>query len=420
MPLLHVNLWKVWFMVFLGLLVYAAGGTYFLDKNHMGIEYDFMASIKASFQLIFFFDASQYIPKTGFGSFFIRSIYVTSGGLLISAIYLSLKPIFVSDNQHDENDRNQAHLLVEKYGNSALDYFKYYPDKLFYFQNNGFVAYKIQNNYAIVLELPVCKNDFDMLNTLKGFEKFARQNNLRTFYFRVPENSLEWFRSLQKKALFIGQEAVLNLETFSLSGSKMHPLRNAINKSKKLGYTSHVYPPPIKDGLIQKLKQVSDEWLKKPGKKETIFSQGMFLPELLKETTVLTIENLEEKVVAFLNIIPDFVKGEGTYDLIRTADDAPTGIIYFLLTETFGNFKQQGIFKVNMGLVAFAGISEPKNMSERSIKFALESLKPLNHLKGQYLFKDKFNPKWVNKYLVYDSEFDLINFPAILKAVSRV
>jgi phosphatidylglycerol lysyltransferase len=133
----------------------------------------------------------------------------------------------------------------------------------------------------------------------------------------------------------------------------------------------------------------------------------------------MTIENAEEKIVAFLNIVPDYVKNEGTYDLIRVADDAPTGIIYFLLTEMFEYFKRQEITKVNLGMVAFAGFSEAKTMSERSMKFALESLKPLNHFKGQYSFKDKFKPDWLNKYLIYDSEYDLINFPAVLKSVSK-
>lgn len=271
-----------------------------------------------------------------------------------------------------------------------------------------------------MLELPVCESVSAQKKLLKKFENYALENGLRTFYYRIPEDWTKWFSRLNKKNLLIGQEAILDLETFSLSGSKMHPLRNAINKAKKEGYTFHVYPHPVKDGIIQKLKQVSDEWLHKPGKTESIFSQGMFLPELLKETTILTIENSEEKIVAFLNIIPDYVNSEGTYDLIRTSDSAPTGIIYFLLTEMFEYFRQQGISKVNLGMVAFTGNTEARNMAERSIKFALENLKPLSHFKGLYLFKEKFNPEWVKKYLAYDSDYDLIYFPAILKGVSKM
>jgi len=419
-PLLRANLWKVWMVTLLALVIYAVGGTFFLEKSHMGIEYDFIDSIRASFQLVFMFNASKYIPQTNFGHFFIMSVYLFSGALLVSAIYLSLRPIFDNDDvQSNENEFSHARLLVQNYGKSALDYFKYYPDKLFYFNDDGFVAYKIHRNFAVVLELPVCETDEAAKNLLNEFETFASDSGLRAFYYRVPESSIDWFRELNKKALFIGQEAILDLDTFTLSGSKMHPIRNAINKAKKLGYTFHVYPPQIKDGMVQKLKQVSDDWLKKPGKTETVFSQGMFLPDVVKKTTIMTIENPEEKVVAFLNLIPDYVHGEGTYDLVRITEDAPTGIIYFLLTEMFEYFKQNGITKVNLGMVAFAGMPEPKSMAERSMKFALDNLKSLNHFKGQFLFKDKFNPDWVRKYLIYDSEYDLINFPTIMRGVSK-
>ncbi len=419
MPLLRKNWWKIWLIGLITLVVCAVGGTYFLERIHMGMDYNFINSIKASFRLIFLFDASGYFPRSNFGHYFIYFIYMFSGALLVSAIFISLRPIFSFDVAGQENDISHARLFVQNYGKSALDYFKYYPDKLLFFNDNGFLAYKIEGSYAVVLELPVCESDEYVISLLKEFEQFCYGNGLRTFYYRVPEESTEIFRQLKKKVLFIGKEAVLNLETFSLTGSKMHPLRNAINKAKKIGYTFHIYPPEIKDGVLQKLQQVSDSWLKNPGKTEMIFSQGMFLPELVKKTTVMTIENPEEKIVAFLNIVPDYVKGEGTYDLIRITDDAPTGIIYFLLTEMFEYFKGQGIVKVNLGMVAFAGMEDAKTMAERSIKFALDRIKSLSHFKGQYQFKDKFSPEWVNKYLIYDSEYDLVQFPAVLRGVSK-
>ncbi len=418
-PLLQANLWRVWLVALLTLVIYAIGGTFFLEKNHMGMEYDFIDSVKASFQLVFMFDPSEYIPRTNFGHFFITSVYIFSGTLLVSAIYLSLRPIFDNDAKSNESEFSHARLLVQNFGKSALDYFKYYPDKLFFFTDDGFLAYKVHKNFAVVLELPVCETGEAAKRLLNDFEIYVADNGLRAFYYRVPEESINWFKEMEKKALFIGQEAILDLEAFSLGGSKMHPIRNAINKAKKLGYTFHMYPPQVKDGVMQKLKQVSDDWLRKPGKTESVFSQGMFLPDVIRKTTIMTIENPEEKVVAFLNVIPDHAAEEGTYDLVRIAEDAPTGIIYFLLTEMFEYFKQNGVKKVNLGLVAFAGMPEPKSMAERSMKFALDNLKPLNHFKGQYLFKEKFNPEWVRKYLIYDSEYDLINFPVIMKGVSK-
>jgi len=419
MPVYRQNWWKIWVVGLLILILSAVGGTYFLEKTHMGMDYSFIESIQASFRLIFLFDASGYLPQSSFGHFFVLFIYVFSIVLLVTAILFSLHPIFFTDSAEEEKDINHARLLVQNYGSSALDYFKYYPDKLLFFSNDGFLAYKIQGSYAVVLELPICSSKEAILPLIEEFEKYCYGNGLRTFYYRVSESSLEMFRRLKKKVLVIGQEAILDLDTFSLSGSKMHPLRNAINKAKKTGYTFHIYPPEIKDGVLQKLQHVSDQWLKTPGKKEMVFSQGMFIPEMIEKTTVLSIENEEEKIVAFLNIIPDYVKGEGTYDLIRMTEDAPTGIVYFLLTEMFEWMKQQGLSKVNLGMVAFAGIDEAKTVTEKSMKFAQEKLRSLQHFKGQFQFKDKFDPVWVKKYLVYDMDYDLVQFPAVLKGVSK-
>ena len=79
----------------------------------------------------------------------------------------------------------------------------------------------------------------------------------------------------------------------------------------------------MRDGLIQKLKAVSDEWLRLTEREEIIFSQGMFVEKEIKEQTVISIENSEEKIIAFLNVIPDYVKDEGTYDLLRKTAFSP-------------------------------------------------------------------------------------------------
>jgi len=158
-PLFRASWWKIWMVALITLFIFTVGATYFLEKNHMGFDYSFFDAVKASFQIIFFFDASNYIPKTVFGHYFIVSIYLFSGGLLISALFLSLKPIFQHIKESNENEISHAKLLVKSYGNSALDYFKYYHDKLFFFNNDGFLAYKIHQNYAVVLELPVCETE---------------------------------------------------------------------------------------------------------------------------------------------------------------------------------------------------------------------------------------------------------------------
>ena len=242
---------------------------------------------------------------------------------------------------------------------------------------------------------------------------------MRSIYYRIPENDLKIYFLLKKKSLFIGQEAVVDLSTFTLEGGAKKSLRNAISKVKEKGFKISVHTAPIKDGLLQKIKSVSDEWLTNTGKSEMIFSQGMFDWDELKQQTIITVENSEEKVVAFLNIIPDYAKGEGTYDLIRKTNDAPNGIMDFLLVELFTYLKSKGYTSVNLGFAAMSGIEEAHTFPEKSMKFAYERIHFFSHYKGLRDFKEKFSPIWYNKYLIYTHDYDLLQVPIVLNKVIK-
>ncbi len=242
---------------------------------------------------------------------------------------------------------------------------------------------------------------------------------MKSIYYRVSEEALPIYKKLHLKELFIGQEGIVNVSSFTLSGNKKKSLRNAINKVKAQGNKAILYNPPIKDGLLQKVKSVSDEWLIDTGRKEIVFSQGMFLWDELKKQTLLTIENEEEKIIAFINIIPDYAKNEITYDLIRKTKDAPNGVLDYLLVELFNYAKTKQIDYVNLGFAPLSGLNDPHTFPEKSMKFAYEKIKSFAQYKGLREYKDKFNPLWYNKYLIYQHDYDLLQIPSVLTNVIK-
>ncbi len=155
------------------------------------------------------------------------------------------------------------------------------------------------------------------------------------------------------------------------------------------------------------------------GRKEIIFSQGMFAWEELKQQTIITVENAEEKIIAFLNIIPDYAKGEATYDLMRKTKDAPNGVMDFIMIELFNYLKSQNFSYVNLGFAPISGMNDPHTFTERSMKFAYEKIKSFSHFKGMREYKEKFEPVWYNKYLIYQDDYDLLQVPAVLSKVIK-
>jgi len=400
-------------------LAYGVLGFYFIDKRHFGIDFHIDQAVKAVLELFFLIDDKALAPKTAFGERFEDSIYISGSLLILFVIFSLLRPYF-SKPYNSKEDFEVATALLKQYGHSALDYFKTYPDKLLFFNEDrtAFISFKITRHFAIVLEDPVAENDELSMEIVKGFEVFCQENGFISAYYRVPESSLDFYKSLGKKWIPIGEEAVLNLNTFTMDGGKMKTTRSAVNRLSAEGFELKVYHNPIKLGLLQKLEKVSEEWLEELNQKEVAFTQGVFDASILKEQVILTIEDQEEKVYAFLNLIPDYAPGEATYDLIRKVSDAPNGILDMLLAKTFLYLKTEGYQSVNMGLAPLSGM-EDVNVTQKTIKYAYDNFKIFGQFKGLRKYKDKFLPSWNKKYLIYSNNYHLLQVPRALKRVSE-
>jgi phosphatidylglycerol lysyltransferase len=314
-----------------------------------------------------------------------------------------------------------ANRLLKEHGNSALDYFKTSADKLIFFSesNKAFISYRISGNFAVVLEDPVAENREEMKTCIFEFDRYCYESGMKSIYYRVPEESLEIYKHLRKKNLFLGQEGIVDLTTFKLEGGAKKPMRNAINKVIDRGFKATIHEAPVKDGILQKIKSVSDEWLNDMERTEIIFSQGMFDWDELKQQTIITVESPEEKIVAFLNIIPDYAKDEATYDLIRKTKDAPNGVMDFILVELFKYLKSQQVTYVNLGFAPMSGLDDPHTFPEKSMKFAYEKIRSFSHYKGLREYKEKFDPVWHNKYLIYQHDYELLQVPTVLTNVIK-
>ena len=401
-------------------MLYGVVGFYFLDKRHFHIDFNIFQSFRYTLQNFFLIGSRDLIPHDAFARDFIYLIKISGFASIAFLIYSLVRP-YVFRITPEEEEIARAKSLTKQYGNSAVDYFKTYSDKLIFTPTeiNAFISYRVSRNFAVVLENPVAENREEMKKCIVSFSKYAYENGLKEIYYRVPKESLPVYNELSRKSLFLGQEGVVDLSSFSLEGGDKKSIRNALNKIKEQGYTTHVNTPPLRDGLMQKLKAVSDEWLKLTEREEIIFSQGMFVEREIKDQTVISVENSEEKIIAFLNIIPDHVKNEGTYDLLRKTADAPNGIMDYILLELFKYFKDNGIQYINLGFAPMSGLDDPHNFTEKSMKFAYEKIRSFSHYKGQRDYKDKFNPIWNDKYLIYSNDYDLLQVPGVLARVIK-
>ena len=406
-------------LVLFAILIFDFFSFYLIDKQHFGIDFTWSQSIYYTLQSFLLFYTDLPKPATAFGQDFISITKFLGFISWIFFIFALLIP-FKFDFENEENEENSAQELLNKYGNSALDFFKISKDKSLYFSENreGFVSFKIANNFAVVLEEPVCDEE-DKLYILKEFEAFCKNKGLKPIYYRAPETNLFLFKSLKKQKLLIGQEALVDVQNFSLQGKDRKSLRNGINSISKKGFVSEVFEAPHSDRFMAELKSISDEWLQEFDKKESVFSQGSFEEEELKNQTIIGIKDETGNLQAFLNIIPDFAPEESTYDLIRKRKEAPGGCLDVLIVSLIEYSKEKNLKYLNMGLTPMTGIEAPDNPVEQIMKYAYHRVGSLKHFQTLRFFKEKYATIWENKFLIYNNDFELLQIPAALNKVMK-
>ncbi|WP_264526324.1 phosphatidylglycerol lysyltransferase domain-containing protein [Flavobacterium sp. N502536] len=253
-------------------LLYGILGFYFLDKKHFDIDFHWQESIKYALQNFFLIGSSDLVPLDRFARHFLLSINIC-GFLSIAFLVFALIRPYTIKKGAVEDDFLSASELLKQYGTSSLDYFKTYDDKNIFIAKSkkSFLAYRVADNFAVVLENPVAASADEIKQCIVEFDVYCYENGLRSIYYRVPEDNLELFASLHKKNLFIGQEAVVDLSVFTMEGGAKKSLRNAISKVKEKGFQTTIHNAPVKDGLLQKIKAVSDEWLASTGEVKLFF-----------------------------------------------------------------------------------------------------------------------------------------------------
>lgn len=392
---------------------------YYVNKRHFGVDFTWQQSIYHTFKSFLLVKDDTLHPLTEFGRefiWFIRSLEILLYGFILYCLIKPEKTIIQSGSEA----RKRANFLISQFGNSAVDYFKTYPDKLIFLSeiHQAFIAYRIAGGFAIVLEEPVCAPE-NKVDVLQEFDRHCKKMGLKPVFYRVDEDSIPWFNKLRKNKLLIGQEAIIDVRHFTLEGKDKKSLRNGLNSLQKKGYTINLHQPPYTDKFLQDLKQVSTNWLTEFNKREQVFSQGMFNIKELKGHDIITVSDTEGNINAFLNIIPSYAEEEITYDLIRKTKDAPGAVMDALIVELINYAIKHGKEYINLGLVPMTGISHPENTAETIMKMASEKIRHFQHYHGLRNFKEKYASFWENKYIVYDNDFDLLQLPIALNTVMK-
>ena len=362
----------------------------------------------------------SFEPQTRLAAWFIESVYITVLLSMVLSVIFLLRPVIIRQSA-SHTDWQKAATLVERYGNSGLSCFTILGDKQFYFEGeDAFVSYKPLLGVGLALGDPIGEEK-RIAKAIQGFKDHCSQNAWKAVFYQTLPDHLDQYRDAGFQVTAIGQEAIIDLHSFSLQGKAAKPLRLRLNRLSKLGYVSKVYEAPQSPDFIKQLEGISDDWLRSKKGSEKDFSLGSFTYDYIGGSDIITIEDSLGTIVAFANLVSEYQKNELTFDLMRYSQAAPEDTMTNLILHLVSHAKAQGYDSLNLGLVALAGLENATTRAEKLLHYAYEHLNQFYNFKGLYEFKDKFDPRWETRYLIYPKKGDLLQaLEAIALADSSV
>ena len=400
-------------------LAYGVAGFYLLDR-HFSVNFGLWAATRQTVVMFTQFYNPGLLPVTKFGSFFANSIYVVGAVTFAYALYMLLRPVFFH-HPATNAEREQARMIVEKYGHSSLARLVLIDDKRYFFTSGGSViGYALVGRIAVALGDPIGP-PADLQLAVLAFEELCERNDwLPVFYQTLPE-TLEIYKLIGFDALCIGYEGIVNLDDFTLEGKESKPLRAPVNKLTKAGYTLAVHQPPIPNDLLAELRSISDEWLTTMHGSEKRFSLGWFDDEYIRSSQIAAVHAPEGWISAFTNLVPEYQADEISIDLMRRRKEIENGTMEFLFVSLFQWAKSNGYHKFDLGLSSLYGVGEQVNdpTIERVLHFVYEHVNQFYNFKGLHAFKEKFHPTWSPRYLIYTGVANLASaWLAVVRANS--
>jgi phosphatidylglycerol lysyltransferase len=232
------------------------------------------------------------------------------------------------------------------------------------------------------------------------FHELADRHGGRTVFYEVHRDNLPIYIDLGLSLLKLGEEAVVDLKTFSLDGGERRALRRAHRDALKRGASFEFVDAEALPALLPMLTSISHDWLESKHTREKGFSLGRFDPAYLTNFPAALVR-IDGKIVAFTNVWRGANQHELSVDLIRFAKDAPSGMMDYLFIELMRWGRTAGYATFTLGMAPLSGLQSRQlaPLWSRAGALLYRHGEHFYNFRGLRQYKEKFDPAWTPRYL---------------------
>jgi lysylphosphatidylglycerol synthetase-like protein (DUF2156 family) len=355
--------------------------------------------------------------------FLAPSLLAIGLSLVAITLFLLTRPVVDRRLTSGRAAEFRARDIVRRHGISTLDYFALRSDKRWFFHRDSLVAYAVYGGVCLISPDPIGPRN-EREQVWGAFRRFADSHGWVTAVMGSGEDWLSIYRDSGMHNIYLGDEAVVKVQGFTLAGGDMKGLRQAHNRIKKNGYTATFHDPAHLDpGLSKELANLMS--LSRQGEHERGFSMMLGRVFDPRDTGLLltVVRGPDGAAAAMCQFVPAPGISGYSLDLMRRdPGDHPNGLLDFALCSTIEYLQGRGYEGLSLNFATMRStLSGDKGDGtvQRAERWFLKRLSNFAQIESLWRFNAKYEPEWLPRYVVFDTAEHLVPVVmAILRAES--
>jgi lysyl-tRNA synthetase class 2 len=358
---------------------------------------------------------------------FIDPVLLTVGvSLLVFLLYLLTRPVV--DRRLSTSTRSperklaelRARDIVQRHGRGTLDYFSLRDDKQFFFFRDSLVAYAVYGGVALISPDPIGP----IAERTESFSAFRSYAESRGWTIGVVGASEEWlpiYHAGGLHSIYLGDEAIVNCQTFTLEGGKMKGVRQACSRLEKKGYTVEFLDPSnIEPARVPEILELISMLRRGEGERGFSMMLGRLFNPKDKGLLLTVVHGPDGKPAAVCQFVPSPAINGYSLDLMRRdPGEHPNGLMDYALCSTIAYLREHGGKGLSLNFSAFRSVLDGERGEgtfTRVERWTLKRLSGVLPIESLWSFNAKYYPQWLPRYLAYPA---LESFVPVVAAILR-
>lgn len=299
--------------------------------------------------------------------------------------------------------------LLRRHGDHPNVFLSYNDPTLHFMPDavEGLVAYRpAGRRHVVQLCGPFAAPD-DREPLLAEFTRWAGSQGRRVTAVQLRPRDVPLYAERGFAVNQLGASYTIDLDEFTLRGTRFMKLRNKLKRSARLGVTVEEIPAErlAEPGADTDLAAIDSDWLRGKGwhAKELEFMIGVRGGRGRPHRRVFMARH-DGRPVAYVTYSPVYGEQPGwLYDLTRRRRDAPPGTIELVFHTALERLREDGVRWLHLGFTPFTGLArehDPEGASSRAVRTFIEQLARRGEAIYPAATQEAFKLKWAPQQIV--------------------